>query len=130
MVLNDTLANLMSKMQNAIGVGKDEVMVKPVSKLMLQTLDILKEHGYVTSYEVIEDGRGGHLIVRGFMKINKCGVIKPRFDFQVVDIVKVEQQYLPAKGFGLIIVSTPKGLMTMAQAKDKHLGGKLISYCY
>ncbi len=130
MALNDTLANLLSKMQNASKAGKDEVVVKPISKVMIQVLDILKDHGYVTSYEIIEDGRGNHIIVRGFASINKCGVIKPRFNYKVSEIVKTEQQYLPAKGFGVVIVTTSQGMMTLTAAKDKKLGGKLISYCY
>jgi small subunit ribosomal protein S8 len=130
MALNDTLANVMSKMQNAMGIGKNEITVKPISKLMIQVLDILKAHGYVDSYEVIVDGRGDHAIIKGFNQINKCGVIKPRFNFKVGEIVAVEQKYLPAKDFGIIIVSTSKGLMTMDKAKEQHLGGKLVSYCY
>jgi len=130
MALNDTLANVMSKMQNAVGVGKNELTIKPISKLMIQVLDILKTHNYVDSYEVVQDGRGDHIILKGFNQINKCGVIKPRFNFKVSEIVKAEQEYLPAKDFGIIIVSTSKGLMTLDKAKEQHLGGKLVSFCY
>ena len=43
---------------------------------------------------------------------------------------KYEKRYLPAKQFGILIISTPKGLMTHVQAMDKKTGGKLIAYCY
>ena len=43
---------------------------------------------------------------------------------------KFEKRYLPAKGFGIIIVSTPKGLMIHKEAISKVTGGKLIAYCY
>ena len=43
---------------------------------------------------------------------------------------KFEKRYLPAKGFGLIIVSTSKGLMTHVDAEEKNIGGKMIAYCY
>ena len=130
MALNDTLANLMSKMQNALGKGKNEIVVKPISKVMLQVLELLKAKGYIDSIEVTEDGRGNFVTVTGFTQINKCDVIKPRHAFKVSSIVATEQQYLPAKNFGVVIVSTNQGLMTLQEARDKHLGGKLIAYCY
>ena len=43
---------------------------------------------------------------------------------------KVEKQYLPAKEFGVIIVTTSKGIMTLSQAKELGIGGKLLAYCY
>jgi len=130
MTLNDPLAAMLSKMQNAIGSAKAQVTVKPISKFMVQILDILKQYGYVTSYEVIEDGRGNHVIIKGFEAINKCGVIKPRFNYGVESAVVEESRYLPAKGFGIVIVSTSKGLMTLDKATEQKIGGKLIAYCY
>ena len=62
--------------------------------------------------------------------INKCGVIKPRFSVKKNEYEKFEKRYLPAHGFGIIIVSTPKGLMMHDEAIEKGLGGKLIAYCY
>lgn len=130
MVLNDPLATMLSKIQNAMNVGKTQVTIKPISKLLLQVLEILIAHGYVESYTVVEDGKGKHAVVNGVTSINKCGVIKPRFNFEATQMVKWEQQYLPAAGFGIVVVTTDKGIMTATQAKDKKLGGKLLMYCY
>jgi small subunit ribosomal protein S8 len=43
---------------------------------------------------------------------------------------KFEKRYLPARGFGIIIVSTNKGIMTLEEAKEKRIGGRLLAYCY
>jgi len=130
MVLNDPLANMLSKMQNALRVGKKEVEVRPVSSLMVRVLDLLKSHGYVQEYDIVDTVRGKYAKVRGFDNVNKCGVIKPRFNFKVAEIISYEQHYLPAKGFGIVVVSTPQGIMTSEEARNARLGGKLLAYCY
>ncbi len=130
MVLNDPLAAMLSKIQNANLVNKQEVVIKPVSKFMLLVLDMFKEYEYIRAYDVIEDGRGSHVKITGFEQINKCGAIKPRYSFSVADSVSVEQNYLPSKGFGIIIVTTSKGLMTIQKAQQEKVGGKLVAYCY
>ena len=58
------------------------------------------------------------------------GAIKPRFAVKATEYEKFEKRYLPAKGFGILIVSTVKGLMTHYEAKQQGLGGRLIAYCY
>jgi len=130
MVLTDPLANMLSKMQNALRVGRNQIDVAPMSNFMLQVLELLKANGYVHAYEVKETTRGKVASVSGFETINKINVIKPRFNFELSEIIGYEQHYLPAKGFGIIIVSTSKGLMTLDSAKENHIGGKLIAYCY
>jgi len=37
---------------------------------------------------------------------------------------------LPAKGFGIILVSTNQGILVHSQAREKNLGGRLLAYCY
>ncbi len=130
MVLNDTVANMLSKIQNALRVGKSEVTITQVSQLMIQVLELLKSNGYIGSIETTKDSRGVTAVVKGFETINELGVIKPRFNFTVDQIIEHEQHYLPAKGFGIIIVSTSKGLMTIQNARETHIGGKLVAYCY
>ena len=130
MVLNDPLATMLSKIQNANQVNKQEVIIKPVSKFMVSILEMFKQHGYIKQFEIVEDGRGNFVKVTGFEQINKCGAIKPRYSFSVMDAIRVEQDYLPAKGFGIIIVTTSKGLMTIEKAQEAKVGGKLVAYCY
>ncbi len=129
-MMNDPLANTLSSIYNNVKVGKSDCVVRPVSKLIRNVLNIMKDNGYISSFEEIEDGRGGMLKISFTGKINKCGVIKPRFNVKLSDYEKFEKRYLIAKDFGIIIVSTHKGLMTHTEAKEKNLGGKLIAYCY
>ena len=63
-------------------------------------------------------------------RINECGTIKPRFSVEHTDFVKWEKQFLPARDFGTLVVSTPGGVMTHREAKEKGIGGRLLAYVY
>ena len=90
----------------------------------------MNENNYIGSFEEIDDGKGGVLKINLLSNINKCGVIKPRFSTKQNGFEKWEKRYLPAKDFGIILVSTPQGIMTHSDAKEKSTGGKLLAYCY
>ncbi|MFA6461606.1 MAG: 30S ribosomal protein S8 [Candidatus Woesearchaeota archaeon] len=129
-MFNDPLAAALAKILNAEKVGKREVLIKPASKLIKEVLTIMNTYNYVGSYEETEDGKGNFLKVNLLGNVNKCGVVKPRFSTKHNTFEKWEKRYLPAKDFGVIIVSTSKGIMTHNQAKEKKVGGKLVAYCY
>ena len=129
-MLNDPLAAALAKIINAEQVGKREVVVRPASKMIKKILTIMNEHNFIGSFEEVDDGKGGELKVNLLGNINKCGVIKPRFSTRKREFEKWEKRYLPAKDFGIIVVSTPHGVMTHAAAKEKETGGKLVAYCY
>ena len=130
MAMNDPLASALSKIENAERVGKPQVEILPSSKMIKKILTILNDKNYVGGYEEMETARGNYVVVHLLHSINKAGVIKPRFAFRKEDYENVEKRYLPAKDFGVIIVTTSQGLMTLAEAKDQGIGGKLIAYCY
>ena len=129
-MLNDPLAATLAKIINAEKVGKREVVVKPASTMVKKILTIMNENNYIGSFEEVEDGQGGYLKVNLLGNINKCGVIKPRFSTKQNAFEKWEKRYLPAKDFGIIFVSTPKGVMTHLHAKENNTGGKLLAFCY
>ncbi len=129
-MLNDALAATLSKVMNAEKVGKKEVVVKPSSKLIKNVLTIFNEHKYLGLFEEFEEGQNMALKINLLGNINQCGVIKPRFSTKQDNFEKWEKRYLPAKGYGILVVSTSRGLMTHYQAKEKKIGGKLIAYCY
>jgi len=129
-MLNDPLANVLSYMNNHERLGRKEITVANNSKLIRTVLGILNENNYVGEVKEIEDGKGKLLNISLLGNINKVGVIKPRFNVKKSDYEKFEKRYLPAKDFGVLIVSTSQGLMTHNQAKEKGLGGRLICYCY
>ena len=127
---NDPLANALSAILNHEKVGKKEIMINPTSKIILNVLNILQTNMFVGSVEKVTDARGGIIRLYLLGNINKCGVIKPRFSVGWENFDKFEKRYLPAKGMGIIIISTPKGMMTLDEARKKQIGGKLIAYCY
>lgn len=130
MSLNDPLANALSKIQSFEGLGRGVVELTPSSKLLKSILTKLNEIGYVGTFEEIDNKRGNVLALNLIGKINECGVIKPRFPCGIDDFEKFEKRFLPARGFGVIFISTSQGLMTHNEAKEKKIGGKLIAYCY
>jgi|SRR3989344_1370389 len=130
MALNDPLANVLSAIMNADKIGKPECKITPKSNMITKVLTIMKDNLYVGEFELISESKGGIIKVNLLGNVNKCGVIKPRFSFTQMNLEKFEKRYLPAKGFGLLIVSTSNGIMTSKQAVEKGIGGKLIAYCY
>ena len=130
MTLNDPLANVFSNIMNCEKIGKNEMTIKPSSKLIKQILTLLQDKRYIGAFEEIKDGKGNILLIRLIGAINKCGVIKPRYSVALDNYTKYEKRYLPAKGFGILVVSTPKGIMTHEEAKEQKLGGRLFAYCY
>lgn len=128
--MNDVLAHTLSALKNAEARSKSELVYSPSSKLIKGVLDILSKHGYVESAEYVHDLKGGYVRIKLAGTINSVGVIKPRFSARLSDYEKYEKRYLPAKDFGIMVVSTPKGLMDHKEAKEKKLGGVLLAYVY
>lgn len=126
---HDTLADGLSAIKNSEKVGKGEVTI-PASKLVKDFLRIAQENSYIGQFEWVDDGKSGSFKIKLVGKITDCGVIKPRHSVKVTDMPKWEERYLPSRNFGLLVVSTPSGIMTHNQAKDKNIGGKLLSYIY
>jgi|TARA_Y100000310_G_scaffold159627_1_gene159234 small subunit ribosomal protein S8 len=130
MSMNDTTAAALSKIKNAEKTGKRFCIVKPKSKLLISILNIMKDKHYIGDYEEIKDGKGDLIKINLLGKINNIGAIKPRFSIKKDNFEKYEKRFLLAKDFGIIIVSTPKGNMTHIEAKEKKIGGRLISFVY
>lgn len=128
MSLNDPLANALSLLLNAEGTGRVDCLVTPSSKTVKKVLLVLKDEGYIGNVEEVEEGKGLKVTLSG--NINKCGVIKPRYNVAFAGFEKFERRYLPSKHMGIIVLTTPKGIITHKQAKDQHTGGKLLAYCY
>ncbi len=129
-MLNDTLSNVLSVINNAEQRGMKQCSVKPSSKLITKVLEIMNSGLYIGSCKVIEDGKGDVVEISLIGAINKCGSIKPRFSVKIGSYEKFERRFLPAKDFGMLIISTPKGIMTHTDAKARGIGGKLLAYCY
>ena len=126
----DTLANALNAIKVAETKGFSEAKIKPSSKIIREVLLLLQQNGYIGDFEFVDDGKSGQFKVRLLGKINNCGVIKPRFPVGKETWEKYEQRYLPGKGIGLLIVSTPAGMMAHHASKEKNMGGRLMAYVY
>jgi small subunit ribosomal protein S8 len=129
-MLLDPLADALSTIKNAEMTGKPDCTLRPASKLIGNVLKVIKEKGYIGDFEFIDDGKSGIFKVQLKGKINKCGVIRPRHAVKNTDFEKWEKRYLPAKGFGSIILTTPDGVMTHSEARNNGIGGELLAYVY
>lgn len=127
---NDPLADALNTIKTHEMSGKSDCALKPASGIIREVLLIFQRKGYIGDFEFVDDGTSGVFRVRLLGKINSCGVIKPRFAVKKTDWNKWEQRYIPSRDFGTLIVSTPKGIMTNAEAKDKGTGGRLIAFVY
>lgn len=130
MSMNDPLAAVLSHINNYEEKSKSELVTIYNSKFIRKVLDILIKEGYIAGYEEIEDSKGNMLKIYLNGNINKINVIKPRYYVKKKDYEKFIKRYLPGRDFGIIIVSTVKGLMVHREAIKQGLGGQLIAYCY
>ena len=77
--------------------------------------------GYIGEFEIIDDHRGGKVVIQLNGRLNKCGVISPRFNVPVDSIENWVAQLLPARSFGKIILTTSAGIMDHVEARNKHV---------
>jgi small subunit ribosomal protein S8 len=126
----DTLNDAMAVIKNAELVGKGECTVRPSSKLIGRVLKVMQESGYIRQFELVEAGRNRVFRVALSGQINNCGVIRPRYAVKVADLERFEARYLPAQDFGVLILTTTKGVLTHMEAKKDGVGGKLLAFVY
>lgn len=132
MVMTDPIADMLTRIRNANQMKHKTVDV-PASKLKIEILNVLKQEGYVTDFERIDDGVQGTLkvslkylvnderVVRGLKKISKPGL---RVYAKTDDLPKV------LNGLGIAIISTSKGIMTDREARKNKIGGEVIAYVW
>ena len=123
----DPIADLLTRIRNAVMVGKNEITV-PSSKLKVTVAEQLKKAGYVTGVKV-ESAKPRDILV---VTINKEGenarfneltrLSKPgrRMYVGVEEIPRIKS------GRGIVLVSTSKGVMNGFEAKKQRLGGELL----
>jgi len=126
----DNLANALVNIKNCESAGKTSCIVKPASKLIGNVLKIMQKEGYIGNFEFIEDGKSGMYEIKLKGTINNCKAIKPRYSVKKDEFVKWERRYLPSKKLGVLVMSTPQGVISHRDAKALETGGKLIAYVY
>jgi small subunit ribosomal protein S8 len=127
----DPIADLLTRIRNAIAVGKPEVTV-PASKLKLTVAEQLKKAGYLSGVKLEEGTPRGTIVITindasNPVKITEIHrVSKPgqRVYAKAAEIPRVKS------GRGIVLVSTSQGVMTGDQAKKARLGGEVLCKVY
>lgn len=130
MTLMDPLSDALTNIRNNELQVNSTCTISPASKLIGHVLSVMKKENYISNFEYIDDNKAGKFEVELDGNINHCGVIKPRHAVKKDEFEKFEKRYLPAKNFGILIVTTPEGIMTHKEAKAKGIGGRLLAYMY
>ncbi len=131
MVVTDPIADMLVRIKNAGTAGKTVVDI-PFSDVKLRIANVLIKEGFVeyatkkikkigkTQVRVIEIGlkeQGGLTLIRGIERVSRPSV----------RVYKRAEDLRPIKnGFGIMVVSTPKGIMSDTQARKEHVGGEVI----
>lgn len=129
MTRHDLISGLFTTLQNN-EMARNRECIYPASKLIGNVLKVLQRHGYIGAYEYIEDGRGGKFRIQLLGRINASAPIKPHFSVKKNEFEKWEKIYLPGRNIGILIVTTPKGVMSHIEAKSLGIGGRLLGYVY
>merc|ERR1711992_70980 len=120
MVRMNSLADALRCINNAEKRGKRQVMLRPCSKVVIRFLTVMMKHGYIGEFEVVDDHRSGKIVVNLTGRLNKCGVISPRFDIAINDIEKWTNNLLPSRQFGKVVsgpwVQSPMSILASAKS--------------
>jgi small subunit ribosomal protein S8 len=131
MTVSDPIADLLTRLRNAAGVGKPKFDV-PYSKMKGELVRILKREGYIADYELDTTGKFPVLHVQnkfvnkvaavaGLKRVSKPGLRK---------YVSADEIPRVLGGMGIAILSTSSGVMTGHEAKRKNVGGELLAYVW
>ena len=131
MNLTDPIADMLTRIRNGNTARHIEVKI-PFSKIKKSIAEILKNEGYIVSYEVKEEGTkrdivvtlkyvDGEAVVKGLKRISKPG---RRVYSSVESLPKV------LGGLGIAVVSTPKGVITDKECRKHSVGGEVLCYVW
>ncbi len=133
MNMNDPIADMLTRIRNAILVGHTSVAM-PSSKMKVAIAKILKEEGFITSYEVVEGKTPAQKVLR--VRLKYVGERRERRPV-ITGLERVSRpgrrvytgkQEIPwvLSGMGIAILSTPKGVMTGQRARQLGVGGEVL----
>ena len=133
MTMSDPIADMLTRIRNANTAKHDTVYV-PSSKMKVAIADILEKEGYITKYEIVEDGNfktiritlkygadKNEKIITGIKRISKPGL---RAYVGKDDIPKV------LGGLGIAILSTNQGIITDKEARKLQVGGEVLAFVW
>ena len=133
MAINDPIADMLTRIRNAVMSGQTLVAM-PSSKIKVEIAKIMKDEGYLENFEMVDDENQNQKVLR--LKIKYVGERRTRRPV-ISGIERVskpgrriytKKQNIPwvLSGIGVAILSTPKGVMTGARARQLGVGGEII----
>ena len=133
MTIIDPIADMLTRIRNAVSAGHTMVAM-PSSKLKVEIAKIMKDEGYLEGYDVAESEQSTQSVLR--LKIKYVGERRERRPV-ISGIERVskpgrriytKKQDIPwvLSGIGVAILSTPKGVMTGARARQLGVGGEIL----
>lgn len=134
MTVNDPISDMLTRIRNAVSTGQAAVAM-PSSTIKAEIARILKEEGFIESYEVAEGEKVYQRLLR--VKLKYTGERRQRRPV-ITGIVRVsrpgrrvytQKQDIPwvLSGMGIAILSTPKGIMTGQRARQLGVGGEILA---
>jgi len=123
----DIVADALNTIKNAKNAGKENIVIKRISKLLIEILKIMKQKGAIKKYKINSKKKSIDITIGDLFE---CKAIKPRFSVNKDQIEKYRRRYLPARNLGTVIISTNKGLRTHEEVLEEGIGGSLIAYFY
>ena len=133
MTINDPISDMLTRVRNAVLAGQAQVGM-PSSKIKAEIAKILRDEGFLESFEVVEDDKTKFRVLR--LKIKYVGERRER----KAVLSGIERISTPGRriythkteipwvlsGLGVAILSTPKGVMTGARARQLGVGGEIL----
>ena len=128
MSMSDPLADMLTRIRNGQMANKP-VVSAPASKLRENVLEVLRREGYIRGFEPLDLGSGkrdvsiqlkyqnGEPVIRELKRVSKPG---RRIYAGVRELPQV------FNGLGIAILSTPRGVMSDAEAREQHVGGEVL----
>jgi small subunit ribosomal protein S8 len=130
--MTDPIADMLTRIRNSNTARHDRVDI-PGSKIKRSIAEVLKREGYIRDYAWIDDGRQGTIriylrygpskesVINGLKRISRPGL---RIYAKKEDVPRV------LGGLGIAILSTPTGIVTDREAREKGIGGEVICYVW
>ena len=132
MVINDPIADMLTRIRNGLIARHDSVTV-PASNMKKAIAKILLDEGYIKAVDFIDDGLQGQIKVTLKYAQGKESVIKGLKRFSKPGLrVYTRNDEIPKVlgGLGIAILSTPQGVMTDRAARNAGIGGEVLAYIW
>mmetsp|Transcript_9020 Transcript_9020/g.14240 ORF Transcript_9020/g.14240 Transcript_9020/m.14240 type:complete len:117 (-) Transcript_9020:137-487(-) len=115
---------------NAERTGKKQVLLRPISTILIKFLKIMLKNQYILSFQLVDDHRTGKIIINLCGRINKCGCISPRYSLSYKNLTKYFTKFIPSRTYGYVILTTSKGIVDHRKAMRNRISGKLLGFFY